>query len=463
MPEIPHAAGIYCRLSYAPDGRLESVERQEADCRTVAHRLGWPIDEHHVYRDNNRSAWRRNRKRPGWDAMLEAIEANQIDAIIVYHGDRLIRQPYDLEKLLSIADSKGIRLASPSGTRNLDNPDDRFVLRIEAAHACRESDNTSRRVRDTVEARARAGKLGAGGHRPFGFERDGHTRREDECRILAEAADRLLAGQSEYGVIRWLNSVCTTTTGGQWRSTSLRRILENPRVAGLVKRGDRYYRAVWEPILPEEVWHDLLLLFKQRSKDYPYPGRERRYLLSGIAKCPNGHGLVTKVTGPSATRSYHCRLADCDSYVTRSVAHLDAYVSGRVVALLNDPAFLRELDAADPSVAGEIAELERRRAQVAQQLEDLVDHPEVDPGVLVRSLANFDRRIQQLRDQAAVSERRRLLRRVAGISREDWEGLPVDVRSSVVRATYRIVVLPTGKRGPGFDPNSVRMERLPLD
>nr|PZN19327.1 MAG: hypothetical protein DIU75_15000 [Mycolicibacterium hassiacum] len=463
MPDTPRTAGIYCRLSYSPDGSFEAVERQEADCRALADRLAWPIDERHVYRDNGRSAWRRNRKRPGWDAMLEAIKSGQIDAIIVYHGDRLIRQPYDLEQLLSVADSRGVRLASVSGTRNLDSPDDRFILRIEAAHACRESDNTSRRVKRVYEDRARAGKMAAGGRRPFGFERDGHTRREDECAILSEAVDRLLAGQSEYGVIRWLNSVCTTTAGGQWTGRTLRRILESPRIAGLVRRGDQYYRAVWEPIIPPETWHDVLLLLRQRRAEYPYPGRERKHLVSGIAECASGHRVTTAVGGKNGIRVYRCRRPDCPTLVSRSVVLLDAYVSGRVVALLNDPAFLRELDAADPSAAGEIAELERRRAQVAQQLEELVDHPEVDPGVLVRSLANFDRRIQQLRDQAAVSERRRLLRRVAGISRDAWEELPVDVRSSVVRATYRVVLLPTTHRGPGFDPTSVRMERLPLD
>ncbi|MBX6769358.1 MAG: hypothetical protein IRY90_19770, partial [Actinomadura rubrobrunea] len=57
----------------------------------------------------------------------------------------------------------------------------------------------------------------------------------------------------------------------------------------------------------------------------------------------------------------------------------------------------------------------------------------------------------------------RLLRRVAGIDRQAWEELPGDVRASVVRATYRVVVLPTTHRGPGFDPSAVRMVRLPVD
>lgn len=53
----------------------------------------------------------------------------------------------------------------------------------------------------------------------------------------------------------------------------------------------------------------------------------------------------------------------------------------------------------------------------------------------------------------------RLLRRVAGISREAWDAEPVDVRAEVVRALFRVIVLPATWRGPGFDPASVRLER----
>lgn len=56
MATTPKAAGIYCRLSYAPDGSLEKVERQETDCRQVGDRLAWPVSEAHIFHDNNKSA-----------------------------------------------------------------------------------------------------------------------------------------------------------------------------------------------------------------------------------------------------------------------------------------------------------------------------------------------------------------------------------------------------------------------
>jgi DNA invertase Pin-like site-specific DNA recombinase len=80
------------------------VDRQERLCREVAKRLGLVIAPGAVFVDNNRSAWQRNRCRPGWTALLEAIRAAQLRHVIVYHPDRLMRQPRDLEEFLTLSE-----------------------------------------------------------------------------------------------------------------------------------------------------------------------------------------------------------------------------------------------------------------------------------------------------------------------------------------------------------------------
>src|SRR5689334_4163620 len=110
-------AGIYCRISVAKVDDRTKVTDQERICRELCTRLGWHVAE--VYTDNSRSAWQRNRKRPGWDRMLADVERGHITAIAVYHGDRLVRHPWDLEILLNLAETRGILLASPVGTKDL--------------------------------------------------------------------------------------------------------------------------------------------------------------------------------------------------------------------------------------------------------------------------------------------------------------------------------------------------------
>lgn len=475
---MPENVAIYCRLSYAPDGSLEKVERQEADCRQLADRLAWPISEHLIYRDNSRSAWQRNRKRPGWEAMLEAIERDEVTRLIVYHGDRLIRQPWDLELLLKLADDRHIQLASVSGLRNLSSEDDRFILRIEAAQACRSSADTSRRVKRGWKARAEEGRAIGGGKRPFGFgaptDRKGKTGKPiydttkqvpEEASVLREAIERLLAGESQGGVLAWMNSVSTTTQGGRWDGRGLHHLLANPRIAGLVYHDGNVYDAGWDPIISVEEWEDVKLRLREQAAEHGYHGRERKYLLARIAECHAcGVGMITKPAGGrnrKTTRIYHCANPACKTRMGRNVKHLDEYVAGRVLRRLQDPDLMDQLLAPEPSVAPKIAALERRRVELKTSFAKLVDHPDLDPEVMAGQLTEIGRRIQALKESSATSSRHRLLARMAGITREQWDATPIDVQAATVRALFRVIVLPATWRGPGFDPASVRM--VPLE
>ena len=73
----PQRAAIYCRISDDREGRGLGVARQEDECRALAERLGWSVT--HVYRDNDLSAYR-GRRRPGYQALLEAVKQGEVTA-----------------------------------------------------------------------------------------------------------------------------------------------------------------------------------------------------------------------------------------------------------------------------------------------------------------------------------------------------------------------------------------------
>lgn len=485
-PHAPQRAGVYCRLSYAPDGSVEKVERQEGDCRERAERLGWGISENHVFVDNSRSAWQRNRKRPGWDALLAAVEDGDIDGIIVYHGDRLMRQPYDLEKLISAADSKGLRIASVSGTRDLDSPDDRFILRIEVAQACRESDNTSRRVRRGLEARSAKGLTQFGGHRPFGYGVQIGTRTRpdpdtgddievpvydttrqipEEAQVLAGAVDRLLAGQSGVGVVRWMNQHSRTTEGNPWSGKTLRGLLLSPRISGQIERGGVLFPAAWDGIITPEQWEDVKALYRRNAEEHRYPGRERRYLLSGIAECWNCHTTmrVKPQSGKNRRKTLYYYCPACRK-CSRSVEHLDAYIVGRTLRVLNDPGFLTEIynHEEQPELGAEIVALEERRERLTRQIENAADDPDVDPLLAMKSLASYERKLAELRRGLTVASDLRKLARMAGMTLPQWGAEPLDIRSWTIKTLFRVVVLPATWRGRGFDPACIDLRRRTL-
>jgi DNA invertase Pin-like site-specific DNA recombinase len=150
MEAIPVAerTAIYARKSMKGDKLEITVNRQKRLAHADCDKLGLTVAPENVFVDNGASAWKRNRKRPGWDALMAAARRGEIRHIVCYHEDRALRQPRDLEELLSVSDEYGIMLYGRANARDLQNPDDRYALRIEIAHACRSSDDTSRRLQD---------------------------------------------------------------------------------------------------------------------------------------------------------------------------------------------------------------------------------------------------------------------------------------------------------------------------
>src|SRR5713101_3807433 len=159
MATVPHAdhTAIYCRKSIKGDRQQITVNRQKRLALDDCGKLGLSVDAKNIYIDNGASAWQRNRKRPGWDELIKAAQRGEVKHIVCYHPDRLMRQPRDLEELLSISDEYGIMLYGRVNRRDLQDPDDRYALRIEIAHACRSSDDTSRRMKDQKQERAESG------------------------------------------------------------------------------------------------------------------------------------------------------------------------------------------------------------------------------------------------------------------------------------------------------------------
>lgn len=189
----------YGRLSWNPTTHeLEKIETQHSDNKATITRHGGVLG---LTLDDGLSAWKRNVRRPGFEQLLERAGAGITQGIAVWHVDRLFRQPRDLERLIDLADS-GFRVFSSHGSRDLSDPDDRYILRIEVAHAARSSDDTSRRVKRRNQTYRELGR-NTGGRPGFGFARrdrswepgPGETE-EDRPRISSEQIEAELPGTS---------------------------------------------------------------------------------------------------------------------------------------------------------------------------------------------------------------------------------------------------------------------------
>ena len=71
-------------------GELEKIEDQWSDNLVVIDRLGGVLG---AELSDGLSAWKRSVRRPGWEQLLARVEAGESDGIVVWHTDRLFRQP----------------------------------------------------------------------------------------------------------------------------------------------------------------------------------------------------------------------------------------------------------------------------------------------------------------------------------------------------------------------------------
>jgi DNA invertase Pin-like site-specific DNA recombinase len=132
-------AGAYARISSDREGDGLGVARQLQDCEELAASKGWTVAERYV--DDDVSAYS-GKARPQYARLLEDLRSGAINAVVVYHLDRLHRQPKELEEFFEVCKDSGVdQLASVTGRIDLANADGQFMARILGAVAKKESDD----------------------------------------------------------------------------------------------------------------------------------------------------------------------------------------------------------------------------------------------------------------------------------------------------------------------------------
>jgi DNA invertase Pin-like site-specific DNA recombinase len=307
---------IYCRLSKATDGTLETVQQQEDLCRSYAgDRL--PLDDNHVYVDASLSAWKRRNgrpiKRPAWDAMMAAAERGELAGVLVYAVDRFTRRPADLEALIDLAELRGLIIDGPrSGRLDLSTATGRQQARWMALQAASESDNTSERIKATLGRKMREGKPMCAG-RAFGFETGGLVQRPTEVKVVRELARRALAGEPLQHLAEHLNARgIRTVNGNGWTGANVGRILGQHRHGGKVEHHGELVANIHsadEPVLDAETYDAIQALLTSRRRGARPSGR---FLLTGVLVCKdcgiamNGATKTKRAADGSAVRQYRC-------------------------------------------------------------------------------------------------------------------------------------------------------------
>src|SRR5215470_14517393 len=188
---------IYARVSRVKSKDQKKSEPstggQVATCRLRLADLDLP--EGKVLVDPGRSAWDPTVRRPAWDELMDRLERGVSGGFIVFDLERFTRQPKDGERMIEVA-VRGLLVLDSESEYDLTTPNGKKAFRDAINAAAYYSDRLSTRTRRGKRLKAMAGEPN-GTVRPFGFEDDFVTQREDEAALLRDATARFLAGEPQ--------------------------------------------------------------------------------------------------------------------------------------------------------------------------------------------------------------------------------------------------------------------------
>jgi DNA invertase Pin-like site-specific DNA recombinase len=470
-------ADIYCRISDDRRGGAGlGVKRQEKDGRELARQRDLNVGEVHV--DNDIGAYHRT-ERPGYRALLDRVRSGAVQAVIVWHPDRLHRRMDELEEFIDIVERARCRVeAVRAGEIDLSVPSGRLVARLLGAAARYESEHKAERIRSKHVELATAGQW-AGGARPYGYQRDGrefsepitYCRLSDrvecglwEAGIIKDAAKRALTGETLGAICRDLNArEIPGGRGRSWTVATLRRILVSARISGRRERRvaeDGKGQVVVGTIVSETSTSPAIISVAQSDelrRMFGGNGRGRRgvHVLAGLACCAlcgtvlissaaRGRRELTcpKKAGRPGCGRIRVLAAPVEERVEGDV--LEAIDGGQLAALLAGPEpGARDLDA-------ELVAVQERLRQLGRDLA---------AGRLGRPAWEGMREVELERENALRSETARARRSVGLQELPDditaaWRSgaLPVHLRRGLIAFVVDQVLIHPGKRGAAADP-----------
>jgi DNA invertase Pin-like site-specific DNA recombinase len=461
-------AVLYARISEDPLGLEKGVVRQLDDCRALAAQRDWRVVAE--YQDNDVSALR-GRPRPRYGAMMRAVENGQASRIVVYMTSRLWRNRREraeaIERLararLSIVAVKGpdLDLASAAG---------RMLAGVLGEMDTHESEVKGERVARAALERAQEGRANGavlyGWRREHEFDDRGHVRGfrdvvdPQEAAVVREVVDRLLAGESLKEIVVDLNERGVASPNGHaWRSSGVRKVALRPANVGLrVHGGQIVSRAAWPAIVDEDKHARVVALLNDPSRRTVRSGRRRHLLSYGIGECGVCGGEL-RVATVGGNRLYVCDTnAGC---VGRRQERVDAVVDAVMIERLSRPD-ARDLFVGDDDSAGDArSQRDTLQARLDTAADDYASG-EITAAQLRRITATIRPQLDELDQQIAAALRGldpdAFVSLIGEPAREGWRALTITQRRAVLEALrLQVKILPT-RRGPGFDPSSVRFE-----
>ncbi len=499
-------AAIYCRVSSRSQEDGESLGTQERECRDYCAAKGYEVGPvfHEVYTGTALD-------RPQLSILRRQIAAGEVGVAVVWHSDRLSRDPKHRITIRVEAEASGVKYESVTDPM----ADDEFGELIDYLSGWAAGNevkrNAARSIANTRSRVEQGGKLIGGGKARYGYrwtaDRGGYVEHPDEAEVVRLIYRLAADGLGIRGIGRELaaRGIPAPKGGAVWSLYTLTNIVRDRdylgekevfeqkvrKVGGVTVRERRQpvgagnpdgsLVLVVPPLVDEVLWYraNVALDNGDRRKAQRYaPGTDPKdVLVRGFVVCAScgNRMVVARNKGEGAYLKCQTREQRRGCKPNKIVARkLDAAAWDHLSAVLLDPEAARQkfIESADSGEAerlrglietaiGRIRESDRRIDRLLEGVADAESAAERD--LYRRRIREEQARIEEVRreqDEATFrlrtleGQERAVFDLLAAMDQNLGEVMALDYdgrRRAMERIGLRIEVKPTAEVGPGED------------
>lgn len=338
-------AAAYIRVSTEDQTEFSpSAQLRELQDFAASHSL--LLDQRYVYADEGISG-RSAEKRPAFMQMISDAKsaAHPFDVILVHKFDRFARSREDSIVYKSMLKRVGVEVISikePLAEGSYSGVMEAIYESFAEAYSI----NLGQEVRKGMTEKALRGEPQTAP--PFGYrlENKQFYPHETEAPLVRQIFERFAAGESLFGIAKWLNSQgITTHRGTPFENRTIEYILRNPVYIGMLRWNPKrkcrrnfndpdtlVVRGKHDPIIDQELWDAVqkhMAEVKARWRYHGRPSYDRKHWLCGIVRCSScGTTLVytqphyLKCNNFARGRCLHSQHISVDTLATAMISRL---------------------------------------------------------------------------------------------------------------------------------------------
>jgi DNA invertase Pin-like site-specific DNA recombinase len=365
------------------EGYISPDEQREA-IAAYAKDLGAHVPDDAWFEDQDYSGG--NLDRPGWERVVQRIEAGELTGVIVLRTDRFARNvPDGASQIRHIVDECGAIFGSAQERMDPRTPTGRYMLQQFLNNAELQLNTLKAGWRSAKE---RAIKRGAHiGPTPLGLSRIAKGEQRSGCLEPQRKWKPIIAGlfrrAAETGdgnklLANWMNERHNRPDGRRWTATTVGHVIANRVYLGEVSyrpRNEDFAPLVnteaHEPMIDEPTW-----LAAQRTPSTKRTNSKGINVLAGLVRCAGCRYRMSPSRGGANIRVYRCAAEHgggrCPSPATIKSDRLEAWTLQQVQTQWQERFEVAVEQPADDRRASDVAEqLDQARTELAAFANDL--------------------------------------------------------------------------------------------